>query len=70
MENYVNYSDIETIDILIRRSIDDLFFNDYEIVQIRNINYGTRFRFRKGEIFNYRVNCSYHRHTCLLYIQE
>lgn len=56
MENYVNYSDIETIDILIRRSIDDLFFNDYEIVQIRNINYGTRFRFRKGDlVFSFTV---------------
>lgn len=56
MEDYINYSDIEAIDTLIRRSIDDLFFNGYEVVQIRNINYGTRFRFSKGDdVFSFTV---------------
>lgn len=56
MENYINYSNIEEIDTLIRRSIDDLFFNGYGIIQIKNINYGTRFKFSKGDnVFSFTV---------------
>ncbi len=44
------FSNIEAIDMLIRRNIKDLYFNGYEIVDKRNINYGTRFKFSKEDL--------------------
>ncbi|MCK9216382.1 MAG: ribonuclease HIII [Firmicutes bacterium] len=44
------YSDIDNIDALMRSSIDRLALNHYELKEIKNINYGTRYKFKKDDL--------------------
>lgn len=44
------YSDIDDIDVLMRSSIDRLALNYYELKEIKNINYGTRYKFKKDDL--------------------
>ena len=50
LQNNTVYSDIESINTLIKSSIDELIAHDYKLKEIRNINYGTRYKFTKDNL--------------------
>ena len=49
MGNLINYSNIKEIDIFIRDNIDDLYTKGYKIIERKDINYGTRFKFQRDD---------------------